>query len=88
MLKRFPNLGIQCVRRREIQSSILERLKNKINPFNTDHHQLKNEVDLNVVRMCFEAFLLDNKGNCKNKLKPVVSQCIYDKSLLRKYLVN
>jgi len=79
MLGVFPNLGIQCVRRREIQSSIIGRLNNQVNPFNTDHLQLSSEVDLNVVRLCFEVFLLDDDGNCKKKLKPVVSQSIYDK---------
>ena len=69
------------MRRREIQSSIIGRLNNQVNPFNTDHLQLSSEVDLNVVRLCFEVFLLDDDGNCKKKLKPVVSQSIYDKSL-------
>ena len=38
------------------------------------------DVDLNIVRLCFEAFLLDEHGNYTEAIAPVVSHPIYDKS--------
>ena len=79
----FPNLGIQCVRRREVSSAVYDRLRLGVNPFNTsmseDQHS-SIDVDLNIVRLCFEAFLLDEHGNYTEAIAPVVSHPIYDKS--------
>ncbi|KAH0622877.1 hypothetical protein JD844_025697 [Phrynosoma platyrhinos] len=36
------------------------------------------EYDLNVVRLCFQAFLCDEHGNCMLPLPPVISNPIYD----------
>jgi len=77
---RFTNLGIQCVRRREVRSAIEDRLKRHINPFDILKEDELLDVDLNVVRLCFEAFLPDEQQNYSLKLKPVVSNAIYDKS--------
>jgi len=76
-------LGIQCVRRKEVASAITERMQGGINPYNVgvneDEHSLI-DVDLNIVRLCFEAFLINKQGSCSHKLRPVVSHPIYDKS--------
>ncbi|XP_019404775.1 PREDICTED: proto-oncogene c-Rel [Crocodylus porosus] len=76
----FQNLGIQCVKKRELKDSISLRITRKINPFNVPEEQLLNvdEYDLNVVRLCFQAFLLDDQGNCTFVLPPVISNPIYD----------
>nr|CAB3265519.1 rel1 [Phallusia mammillata] len=81
MLGTFSNLGIQCVRRREVNSSILDRIRNNVNPFDTvlDDERSSVDVDLNIVRLCFEAFLPDHSGHYTIKLNPVVSNPIYDK---------
>ena len=80
----FPNLGIQCVRRKEVMSAVQDRLQLGVNPFNVaingDEHSVT-DVDLNIVRLCFEAFLPDCNGNYTQKVLPVVSIPIYDKSM-------
>jgi len=79
----FPNLGIQCVRRKEVSTAIRDRLQLGVNPFNATvngDERTTIDVDLSIVRLCFEAFLPDRHGNFTQKLQPVVSNPIYDKS--------
>lgn len=76
----FQNLGIQCVRRREVKDAILQRITRGINPFNVPREQLlqAEEYDLNVVRLCIQVFLQDDSGQCTRALSPVVTNPIYD----------
>ncbi|XP_006122239.1 proto-oncogene c-Rel isoform X1 [Pelodiscus sinensis] len=76
----FQNLGIQCVKKRDLKESICSRIARKINPFSVPEEQLHSvdEYDLNVVRLCFQVFLPDEHGNCALPLPPVVSNPIYD----------
>ncbi|NWX92058.1 REL protein, partial [Nothoprocta ornata] len=76
----FQNLGIQCVKKKELKESISLRISRKINPFNVPEEQLHNidEYDLNVVRLCFQAFLPDEHGNYTLALPPLISNPIYD----------
>ncbi|XP_071996685.1 proto-oncogene c-Rel [Engystomops pustulosus] len=76
----FQNLGIQCVRRREVKDAIHSRMIRKINPFGVREDQLLTieDYDLNVVRLCFQVFLADEHGNFTRALHPVVSNPIYD----------
>uniref|UniRef100_A0A8C3XR94 REL proto-oncogene, NF-kB subunit n=1 Tax=Chelydra serpentina TaxID=8475 RepID=A0A8C3XR94_CHESE len=76
----FQNLGIQCVKKRDLKESICSRISRKINPFSVPEEQLLNvdEYDLNVVRLCFQVFLPDEHGNCTLPLPPVISNPIYD----------
>ncbi|XP_044864292.1 proto-oncogene c-Rel isoform X2 [Mauremys mutica] len=76
----FQNLGIQCVKKRDLKESICSRIARKINPFSVPEEQLLNvdEYDLNVVRLCFQVFLPDEHGNCTIPVPPVISNPIYD----------
>ncbi|NXE92240.1 REL protein, partial [Menura novaehollandiae] len=76
----FQNLGIQCVKKKDLKESISLRILKKINPFNVPEEQLHNidEYDLNVVRLCFQAFLPDEHGNYTIALPPLISNPIYD----------
>ncbi|XP_075452303.1 proto-oncogene c-Rel [Ascaphus truei] len=76
----FQNLGIQCVRRKEVREAIHCRIIRKINPFAVREEQLLTieDYDLNVVRLCFQVFLPDEHGNYTRILTPVVSNPIYD----------
>ncbi|XP_028676632.1 proto-oncogene c-Rel isoform X2 [Erpetoichthys calabaricus] len=76
----FQNLGIQCVRRREVKDAIESRIKKCINPFNVPREQLLQieEYDLNVVRLCFQVFLVDEHGHYTRPLCPIISNPIYD----------
>uniref|UniRef100_UPI003AAA7733 proto-oncogene c-Rel n=1 Tax=Centroberyx gerrardi TaxID=166262 RepID=UPI003AAA7733 len=76
----FQNLGIQCVRRREVKDAILQRMARGINPFNVPREQLlqTEEYDLNVVRLCIQVFLQDDSGQYSRNLSPIVTNPIYD----------
>ncbi|KAM9316173.1 proto-oncogene c-Rel [Gastrophryne carolinensis] len=76
----FQNLGIQCVRRREVKEAIHGRKFRNINPYNVGEEELLTieDYDLNVVRLCFQVFLADEHGNFTRALPPVVSNPIYD----------
>uniref|UniRef100_A0A8V8TMU9 REL proto-oncogene, NF-kB subunit n=1 Tax=Homo sapiens TaxID=9606 RepID=A0A8V8TMU9_HUMAN len=76
----FQNLGIRCVKKKEVKEAIITRIKAGINPFNVPEKQLNDieDCDLNVVRLCFQVFLPDEHGNLTTALPPVVSNPIYD----------
>ncbi|XP_042358572.1 proto-oncogene c-Rel [Plectropomus leopardus] len=76
----FQNLGIQCVRRREVKDAIVQRMTRGINPFNVPREQLlqTEEYDLNVVRLCIQVFLQDENGHYTRALNPIVTNPIYD----------
>ncbi|KAM9065802.1 proto-oncogene c-Rel isoform 1-T1 [Sarcophilus harrisii] len=76
----FQNLGIRCVKKKEVKEAIVSRISAEINPFNVPEQELLNieDCDLNVVRLCFQVFLLDEHGNLTSALPPVVSNPIYD----------
>ncbi|XP_046718196.1 transcription factor RelB isoform X2 [Silurus meridionalis] len=74
----FVNLGIQCVRRKELDASLMRRKKKNIDPFSTGHSKSIEDMDMNVVRLCFQCELERNDGE-KTHLYPVVSNPIYDK---------
>ncbi|XP_030073355.1 transcription factor RelB isoform X2 [Microcaecilia unicolor] len=73
----FHNLGIQCVRKKEIEEAVEKKLKLGIDPFN-GHWKNHEEVDMNVVRLCFQACYQDSSGNTET-LGPILSEPIYDK---------
>ncbi|XP_036291311.1 proto-oncogene c-Rel isoform X4 [Pipistrellus kuhlii] len=76
----FQNLGIRCVKKKEVKEAIISRIRAGINPFNVPEPQLLDteDCDLNVVRLCFQVFLYDEHGNLTTTLPPVVSNPIYD----------
>lgn len=74
----FANLGIQCVRRRELDVSLQRRRNQNIDPFKTGHTKGIEDMDMNAVRLCFECSLEWDDGR-KDSLCPVVSKPIYDK---------
>ncbi|XP_041035317.1 transcription factor RelB-like isoform X2 [Carcharodon carcharias] len=72
----FANLGIQCMKKKEIGKALDHRLKLGIDPFNVgDSARCSEDVDMNVVRLCFQAFIQDPPM----VLTPVLSEPIYDK---------
>lgn len=74
----FVNLGIQCVRRKELDASLMKRKKKNIDPFNTGHSKSIEDMDMNVVRLCFQCELERDDGE-RIQLSPVLSNPIYDK---------
>ncbi|TNM93404.1 hypothetical protein fugu_001580 [Takifugu bimaculatus] len=74
----FPNLGIQCVKKKDVTEAITCRLQTNNNPFNIPEPKVwEEEFDLNSVRLCFQASFTQPTGE-RIQLTPVVSQPIYD----------
>lgn len=74
----FVNLGIQCVRRKELDASLIKRRNKNIDPFNTGQSKSIEDMDMNVVRLCFQCELELEDGD-RIHLSPVVSNPIFDK---------
>ncbi|RZF33783.1 hypothetical protein LSTR_LSTR014477 [Laodelphax striatellus] len=81
----FANLGIQCIKKKDIDAALNQREKLRIDPFKTgyEHKNQPGSIDLNAVRLCFQVFL---EGKVKNQfnvaITPVVSEPIYDKKAM------
>lgn len=78
----FSNLGIQCVKKRDIEEALRLREEIRVDPFRTgfSHRNQPASIDLNAVRLCFQAFIGgDNQPRFSVPLAPVVSNPIYDK---------
>ncbi|KAM6959918.1 transcription factor p65 [Tautogolabrus adspersus] len=74
----FQNLGIQCVKKKDVNEAIVCRLQTNNNPFNIPEAKVwEEEFDLNSVRLCFQASISLSTGEFI-PLEPVVSQPIYD----------
>ncbi|XP_077645749.1 LOW QUALITY PROTEIN: transcription factor p65 [Lonchura striata] len=72
----FQNLGIQCVKKRELEAAVAERIRTNNNPFNVPAEQRGGEYDLAAVRLCFQVWVRGPGG--LQPLPPVLSQPIYD----------
>ncbi|XP_051918488.1 transcription factor p65 [Hippocampus zosterae] len=74
----FQNLGIQCVKKKDVIEAITCRLQTNNNPFNIHEAKVwEEEFDLNSVRLCFQASITLPSGDLF-PLEPVVSQPIFD----------
>ncbi|XP_036439084.1 transcription factor p65 [Colossoma macropomum] len=74
----FQNLGIQCVKKKDVAEAISCRMQTQNNPFNIPEAKVwEEEYDLNAVRLCFQATITLPSGDLF-PLEPVVSQPIYD----------
>ncbi|XP_017471365.1 PREDICTED: embryonic polarity protein dorsal-like isoform X2 [Rhagoletis zephyria] len=84
----FSNVGIQCVRKKEIAESLEERKKKKVDPFKTgfDHISDPNSIELNSLRLCFQGFLKGANG--WEPLSPVVSEPLYDRKAKSELVIS
>ncbi|XP_029942156.1 transcription factor p65 [Salarias fasciatus] len=74
----FQNLGIQCVKKKDVNEAITCRLQTNNNPFNIPEPKVwEEEFDLNSVRLCFQASITLATGELFS-LEPVVSKPIFD----------
>ncbi|XP_043289571.1 embryonic polarity protein dorsal-like [Venturia canescens] len=85
----FVNLGIQCVKKKDIAEALSVREEIRVDPFRTgfDHKRQPSSVDLNAVRMCFQVFVEGREGKINVPLQPVVSQPIYDKKAMSDLMI-
>ncbi|CAG2110442.1 unnamed protein product [Medioppia subpectinata] len=91
MIQSFTSLGIQCVKRKDIEDSLKLRESIKVDPYRTgfSHKSQSSSIDLNVVRLCFQVFI---EGPEKDKftvqLPPIVSDPIYDKKAMTELIIT
>merc|ERR1712079_720907 len=82
MTLEFQHLGIQCVRKKDIEESLKQRKEIKVDPYRQGFKHMENpqSVDLNAVKLCFQAFLENPAapGKFTVILPPVVSTTIFD----------
>ncbi|XP_055550417.1 embryonic polarity protein dorsal-like isoform X2 [Wyeomyia smithii] len=81
----FSNLGIQCVKKKDIEDALRLREDIRVDPFKTgySHARQPATIDLNAVRLCFQVFLEGpQRGRFTEPLQPVVSDIIYDKKAM------
>ncbi|XP_012265400.2 embryonic polarity protein dorsal-like [Athalia rosae] len=81
----FANLGIQCVKKKDIEDALRVREEIRVDPYRTGfaHRAQPTSIDLNAVRLCFQVFLEGaEKGKFTVPLAPVVSDPIYDKKAM------
>lgn len=74
----FQNLGIQCVKKKDVAEAVNCRIQTHNNPFNIPEAKVwEEDYDLNAVRLCFQVSITMPSGELR-PLEPVVSQPIYD----------
>ncbi|XP_076765852.1 dorsal isoform X1 [Xylocopa sonorina] len=80
----FANLGIQCVKKKDIEEALRIREEIRVDPFRTgfEHKRQPTSIDLNAVRLCFQVFIEGQKGKINVPLLPVVSDPIFDKKAM------
>uniref|UniRef100_A0A1L8DI69 Putative transcription factor p65 n=2 Tax=Nyssomyia neivai TaxID=330878 RepID=A0A1L8DI69_9DIPT len=80
----FSNLGIQCVKKKDIEDALRMRQDIKVDPYKTgfSHRDQPSSIDLNSVRLCFQVFLQPNGTETYIPLPPEVSDPIYDKKAM------
>lgn len=76
----FSNLGIQCVKKKDIKESLMQRQALQVDPFGTgfSHYSQPNKINLNALRLCFQVFIKDSNGTFTIPLAPVISDSIFD----------
>ncbi|KRT81254.1 hypothetical protein AMK59_5636 [Oryctes borbonicus] len=77
----FQNLGIRCVTKKDMANALKIRKSINVDPFKRGfgHESELTSIDLNCVRLCFQAFIPGEKPDTYKTLLPVVSKPIYDK---------
>ncbi|XP_012686307.1 transcription factor p65 [Clupea harengus] len=74
----FQNLGIQCVKKKDVAEAVSCRLQTQNNPFNIPEAKVwEEDYDLNAVRLCLQVSITMPNGDL-HPLDPQVSQPIYD----------
>ena len=108
----FTSLGIQCVKRKDVEESLKLRESIKVDPFRSKcylgrrpppdtcspcfappagfaHKNQASNIDLNVVRLCFQVFTEGpDKDKFTNPLPAVASEPIYDKKAMSELVIT
>lgn len=90
-IKSFSSLGIQCVKKKDIDESLSLRESINVDPFRNgfEHKLCGSTIDLNVVRLCFQVFIEGSiPFKCDIPLVPVVSDPIHDKKAMSDLVIT
>lgn len=83
----FPHLGIQCAKKKDVEGNLKMRQDINVDPYQTGFKHKSQNIDLNVVRLCFQVFLPDDQGKITRIVPPVVSHPIHDKKALNDLVI-
>ncbi|XP_021347356.1 putative transcription factor p65 homolog isoform X2 [Mizuhopecten yessoensis] len=85
----FPHLGIQCAKKKDVESNLKQRKEINVDPYQSGFKHIPKaaNMDLNVVRLCFQVFLPDESGKISRIVPPVVSLPIHDKKALNELVI-
>ena len=82
----FRHLGIQCMKRNDLKKALEERKSIRVDPYQQGFEHSKNpqkiaKIDLNAVKLCFQAFLEDPKtpGTYISVVPKVCSETIFNR---------
>ena len=59
MTVEFQHLGIQCVRKKDVEDSLKQRKEIRVDPFRQGFRHMENpsSIDLNAVKLCFQVII-------------------------------
>lgn len=83
----FPQLGIQCAKKKDVEDALKLRREINVDPYQTGFDHASSNIDLNVVRLCFQVFLPDSSGKVTRVVPPVASVPIHDKKALNDLII-
>ncbi|KAK7103781.1 hypothetical protein V1264_018614 [Littorina saxatilis] len=83
----FPQLGIQCAKKKDVDDALKLRREINVDPYQTGFDHASSNIDLNVVRLCFQVFLPDATGKVTRVVPPVASLPIHDKKALNDLII-
>ncbi|PVD25976.1 hypothetical protein C0Q70_13643 [Pomacea canaliculata] len=83
----FPQLGIQCAKKKDVEGALSLRKEINVDPYQTGFDHASSNIDLNVVRLCFQVFLPDASGQVTRVVPPVSSHPIHDKKALNDLVI-
>ena len=78
MTAAFANVGIQCVKKKDVAASLKDRQNINVDPFKLGFNHINQPMNLNAIRLCFQVFLRI-PGRNPLVVQPVVSAVIRDR---------
>lgn len=98
MMLEFQHLGIQCVRKKDIEESLKQRKEIRVDPFRQGFKHMENpqSIDLNAVKLCFQvrfgtkkqtiSYIINFEGFPREPLNSRKIHCDITSSSLHKHI--
>ena len=90
MTVEFPHLGIQCVRKKDVEASLRERREIRVDPFRQGFRHIENtsSIDLNAVKLCFQVCKFKEETRSGNQYLEYMIQLIGTRNLMQETVFN